>query len=131
MRDARGWELHLRDPESAGNQTKYFSHGGSFCQACEAEELEIVKSTVERTQVGLAARGEYNMTPLHMAAQEGHFPVVQYLCEQGAAKEAKGTAYAMTPLRSTAFNGHLPVVQYPCEHRGEASTQPKRRKKRP
>jgi len=38
--DARGWELHLRDPENSGIQTKYLSHGGSFIQAWKAGELE-------------------------------------------------------------------------------------------
>ena len=33
--DARGWELHTRDPESSGNQTKYLSHGGRFHQTCK------------------------------------------------------------------------------------------------
>ena len=47
--DVRGWELHLRDPKSRGNQTKYLSHGGSFIQACNAGELGIAEATVERT----------------------------------------------------------------------------------
>ena len=41
--DARGWELHLRDPESGGNQSKYLSHGRSFFEVCEAGELYFVK----------------------------------------------------------------------------------------
>ena len=56
--DARGWELHLRDPKSSGNQTKYVSHGGSFVPACKAGELDIVKAIVERTQVGMEDTGE-------------------------------------------------------------------------
>ena len=79
--DARGWELHLRDPLSRDNQTKYLAHGGSFHQACRAGELDIVKAIVERTQVDMEATGEWNRTPLHWAALKGHLPVVQYLCE--------------------------------------------------
>ena len=44
--DARGWELHLTDSKSSGNQTKYLSHSGSFIQACQAGEMDIVKAMV-------------------------------------------------------------------------------------
>ena len=44
----------------------------------------------------------------------GHLSVVQYLCEQGADKEARDNV-GLTPLHSAASNGQLPVVQYLCE----------------
>ena len=69
--DVRGWELHLRDPENSGNQIKYLSHGDSFIQACQAEDLVIVEAMVERTQVDLEVMDGWGMTPLHWAAQEG------------------------------------------------------------
>ena len=87
--DSRGWELHLRDPESGGNHTKYLSHGGSFINECKAGEPEIVKAMVERTQVELDARNEFDMTPLLYAAIKGYLRMVLCLCEQGADKEAK------------------------------------------
>jgi len=62
--DALGWELHLRDPESSGNQTEYLYHGDSFLQVCKEGELDIVKAMVERTQVELEARDEDGATPL-------------------------------------------------------------------
>ena len=40
--------------------------------------------------------------------------MVQYLCEQGADKEAR-CRYGMTPLQKAAYMGFLPVVQYLCE----------------
>jgi ankyrin repeat protein len=40
--------------------------------------------------------------------------VVQYLCEQGADKEARDND-GQTPLELAAERGHLPVVQYLCE----------------
>ena len=117
--DARGWELHFRDPESIGNKNKYLSHGDSFVNVCKAGELEIVKAMVERTPVDLEARvdedeDEDGKTPLHWAAYRGHLPVVEYLCEHGADKEARD-AYGMTPLHFAACSGYLPVVQYLCE----------------
>jgi len=48
------------------------------------------------------------------SALNGHLPVVQYLCEQGAGKEARDRS-GMTPLLWAARCGHLPVVQYLCE----------------
>jgi len=106
-----GLELHLRDPESSGNQTVDLSHGDSFLQVCKEGELGIVKAVVERTKVELEARGEYGRTPLHSAALEGHPPVGQYLCEGGADKEARDVN-DWTPLHLAAIDGHLPVVQY-------------------
>jgi len=54
--DVRGWELHLRDPWSSGNETKYLSHGGNVFQARRAGEPDIVKAMVERTQMNFGAR---------------------------------------------------------------------------
>ena len=115
--DARGWELHLRNPKSSGNQTEYLSHGGSFLQACEAGELDIVKAVDERTQVSLETRGEYGKTPLHSAAVRGHLPVVQYPCEQGGDKEARDVS-DWTPLHMAALNGHLSLWCSTCVNWG-------------
>ena len=35
--DARGWKLHMRDPESTGIQHKYLSYVGSFFQSTKLE----------------------------------------------------------------------------------------------
>jgi len=51
------------------------------------------------------------MTPLHYAVLEGHLPVVQCLCEQGADKDARDVN-GETPLHLAVALDHLPVVQY-------------------
>jgi len=66
---------------------------------------------VERTQVDLEVRDWYVRTALTTAAFNGHLSVVQYLCEQGAAKEARDGSNKST-LHWAAGNGCLPVVQY-------------------
>ena len=114
--DVRGWELHLEGPaHHLDGQTLPPTHDNSLRHMCEVGDLDIVRAMVERTQVDLEA-GDNNSgdTPLHMAAQKGHLSVVQYLCEQGADKEARDR-YGWTPLHMAAYFGHLPVVQYLCE----------------
>ena len=53
---------------------------------------------------------------MHWAAESGRLPLVQYLCEDGADKEAR-TIRGLTPLLWAALEGHLPVVQYLSERR--------------
>ncbi len=129
----RGWELHLVLKDHYGkDKHESLSHSESFAKACQDGDLDIVRAMVERTQVDLEARDENGWTPLHKAAFSGHLPVVQYLCEQGADKEARMLTmheddeddwadeysendYGWTPLHQAAENGHLSVVQYLCE----------------
>ena len=110
--DARKWELHITQKDEYGKDKHTpLTHKESFFKVCQDGDLDIEKAVVERTQVELEARGEYGYTPLHWAADNGHLPVVQYLCEQGADKEAMDDI-GRTPLHMAAQRGHLPVVQY-------------------
>ena len=66
-----------------------------------------MRAMVERTQVDLETRNN-GFTPLLLAARDGRLPVVRYLCEQEADKEARGYS-RKTPLLVAAEKGHLPV----------------------
>jgi ankyrin repeat protein len=111
----RGWELHLFLKNHYGkNKHKSLSHSESLDKVCEDGDLDIVRAMVERTQVNLEKWDRYCWTPLHYATYNGHFPVVQYLCERGVDKEATDEN-VWTPLHKAAEEGHLPIVQYLCE----------------
>ena len=108
--DARDWKLHLK---VLGN---LLSHRHSFVRVCMQGDMDIVKAMVDTSsQVDLELRdGRYGKTPLHWASENGHLPMVTFLCEQGAGKEAR-THGGRTPLHAAAYEGHLSVVQYLCE----------------
>ena len=77
-----------------------------------------MKAVVERTQVELETRDVwFDRRSLLWTALEGHLPVVQYLCEQGADKD-KRDMDGLAPLYWAADKGHLHEVQYPCEQGG-------------
>jgi ankyrin repeat protein len=116
----KGWELHLFFKDHyVKDKHKSLNHSESFDKVCEDGDLDIVRAMVESTQVDLEAReGWLRRTPLHRAAYNDHLSVAQYLCEQGADKEARDQ-FGDTSLHMAAQEGHLPVVQYLCEQRAD------------
>ena len=70
------------------------------------EEAKIGKKDIE---------GMPGYTPLHCAAMNGHWNVVQYLLETIGVDNEFGDSNGSTPLHYAAFGGHLEVVKYLCE----------------
>ena len=59
----------------------------------------------------LECKDEYGLTPLSLAAQQGHEAVVKLLLEQNAELECKDHKYGLTPLSLAAERGHEAVVK--------------------
>ena len=97
--DARNWRLRLGK----------LGHNHSFLHVCQDGDLDLVRAMGERTQVDLELRDIRGRTPLQWAAHNGRLPVVQYLCEQGADKEARDS-WGRTPLHMA--KGHTAVVDF-------------------
>lgn len=71
--------------------------GSGIHDAAAKGDLEAVKSLVAKNPATVSARDAYSQTPLHVAADRGHFEVVVFLLEQGADVNAR--AYnQFTPL---------------------------------
>lgn len=79
--------------------------------------LQIMRILVEwNCPVNIA---ENDVQPLHIAAQEGHMEVAQFLVEARASVEASDTEEGATPLGLAAFEGHLEMVQFLVQVRAQ------------
>ena len=80
-------------------------------EACRVGDFDQFLVLAEDPDCNIMAHDEEGNTPLHLAAQSGHFHVVEELanrCSTGAGKNSKGK----TPVHCASENGHKEVVEY-------------------
>ncbi len=59
---------------------------------------------------GVNAKNMYGLSPLHLAAEEGHRELAELLLARGAHVDAKDE-YGSTPLHQAAHSGHRDVAE--------------------
>ena len=79
-------KFHVREEEklwgsmvNTGGNTLSLEREQMLFEAIKANNFEAVDSLVRREGVSLNARTSEDYTPLHLAAQEGHKEVIEYL----------------------------------------------------
>ena len=81
-------------------------------RACLKGKLETVKYLVLERQVSMKPTKEKLTSPLHIAALQGHFTVLQFICENCSIDPDLRDKQGATPLHLAALEGHLGLVQY-------------------
>ena len=86
----------------------------------EKWDIEDIDSTIISTQ---NREEEYDKTPLYLACENGHLPVVQFLVEQGAKMNYHRYNHdyknCQNPIVIAAENGHLEVMRYLAQEGAE------------
>jgi ankyrin repeat protein len=86
--------------------------------AAKAGELAEVERLVGQDPGLLDARNDYGQTPLIYASREGHFGVVRWLLDAGAAMDAQ-SYHGYTALTWACSGGHTPVVRLLLEREAD------------
>ena len=94
-----------------------------FLEAVRDGDLERVRQLVQEDQEDgtnwLVENGASLYTdgekPLHIACHYCHFPIIEYLVQQGANVNASGRDKGITPLYWACKFGHLPAVRFLVE----------------
>ena len=65
----------------------------------------------------------YNRTPLHIAVEQGHGPVVSLLLDQGVDIDSKEASLFATPLHLAARNGHKNICKILLDHKARINAR--------
>jgi len=86
-----------------------------IAQAADAGDLEKVKALLKSNPNLVFDKDNYDTTPLHWAAQQGHKDVAELLLASGAQVNARNK-YGDTPLHFAATAGSKEVVELLLAH---------------
>jgi len=78
--------------------------------AIEYGRLQVVRYLIQTLGADIEDTSRGKTTPLHLAAENDHLEIVEYLIAQGANIEAKAS-FDNTPLHLAALKGFLAIVQ--------------------
>lgn len=79
--------------------------------ACAGGSLEVVHLLWSRGINDYETCDRQGFRALHVAVQNGHYPLVHYLCVRGVEVEAKDFENETT-LHWASIKGHLEIVRY-------------------
>lgn len=94
----------------AGSSGEEISDEEYFIQSCRLGELDEVVTCFD-AGISITTTDNRQNTGVHMAAANGHLPVVQFLLEKVDLKNAQNSM-GDTPLHWAAVNNHLEVVKF-------------------
>ena len=86
------------------------SLASNLLSACVDGDVDEVKSLLDYGKVSLGASDHDRRTPLHIAASEGHYKIVQLLCERGADVNAKDR-WGSSPIDGAIVANHTECIR--------------------
>lgn len=83
--------------------------------AAEQGDIEIFKSIFSANSEQLETPKVNGMTPLHIAVENGHYDIAEFLIQKGANLDSKASL-GKTPVWSAAKSGNLKMIQLLIRH---------------